>query len=370
MKKVLFFSNTTFDMVKFRGLVIENLVNNGYEVVMFTPSAEKSILPVSFPQGARHIEVNFSRFGINPFSDLFFFFRLVRLYKRERPDYIFHYTIKPNIYGTLAARLCGIPSVAMITGLGYAMNEGRFINKLAYHLYKFATKRANKLLVLNEENYNFIKSHHFARPENIIWLKGGEGLDVNAYPVTDNTSSHTTFLLVGRLLKAKGYLEFVEAAKIVRKQYDDVSFQILGPLDHSNPDRIDTAIINNDVSQGIIDYLGTTNHIEDFVSRPGTVIVLPSYAEGLSRALMEACAMARPIITTDIPGCRETVIEGGNGYLVPPKNAKALANAMLRYLALSDKDKSAFSKTSRKIAEEKFQIQDVIRCYYELIQQQ
>ena len=182
-----------------------------------------------------------------------------------------------------------------------------------------------------------------------------------------NAGEPPRFLLVGRMLADKGYYEFVEAARIVRAKHPEVHFQLLGTVDPSYPLNIPLDRIYEDVDSGAVEYLGTTDNIQAEEGKRGTVVVLPSYHEGMSRALMEALSMGKPVITTDIPGCRETVEEGKNGFLVPKRDGKALAEACFRYIALSAEEKEAFSLHSRKMAEEIFDIEKVYVEYKKVL---
>ena len=367
-KKILFVNNALWTLLHFRGYVIRRLSDEGYNVVIATPPAAPDELKADIPEGIRHIPIHLDRCGHNPLNDMAYAAELYRIYKREKPDYIFHYTIKPNIYGTLAAGKLGIPCSAVIAGLGYAFVGKDFASKIARLLYKHAAQRADHLLVLNRMNYEYVLRHKFSTPARIILLEGGEGIDLTQYPCGEIATAPTTFLMIARVLKDKGYKEFVEAAEIVKRYVPEVCFCILGPMDPSNPSHITAEELRKDVKAGLIEYLGTTNNVQAVIRKAGTVIVLPSYHEGMSRSLMEACAMGRPIITTDIPGCRETVEEGVNGFLVPAKNGNALASAMLRYLALDDHAKQTFCIASRKRAEAIFNVTHVFNAYKNILE--
>ena len=350
--------------------MIRRLVDEGFDVLVVAPQEENPGMKVSIPAGVRYIPVRLDRCGRSPLDDMAYFFALYKIYRKERPDYIFHYTIKPNIYGTFAAKLLNIPCTDMVAGLGYALLGDGMMHKIASLLYKMSVRNADHLFVLNKENYNFILKERFSSADKIVWLKGGEGVDLKCYPFTDNDADETVFIMISRLLKDKGYCEFVKAAKIVREKYPTVRFQLLGPLDNSNPAHVTRKELEADIASGAIEYLGVTENVPEIVSRPGTVVVLPSYHEGLSRSLMEACAMGKPIITTDIPGCRETVKEGVNGFLVEVKNAEALAGAMFRYLSLTRDQKKAFSQAGRALAERVFDIEIVVSEYKNILEQQ
>lgn len=363
-RKILFCDNVLWGLVNFRGSVIRHFVQQGDEVVLVAPQDDESIMKVDIPKGVRYIPVRLNRCSRNPFTDLMYCAHLYRIYRKEHPDYIFHYTIKPNVYGSIAARLAGISCTGMVAGLGYGLLGDGMLSRLLAVMYRYAFKYVSSIFVLNQFNYQYLLDHKFCTSSQLRLFKGGEGVDLSAYPyVREESGSPVVFLMVGRVLYDKGYREYVQAAKIVKQEYPDVRCQLLGMLDETYPAHVDEAELKRDVEEGTIEYLESTNDVMQYLGRSGVVVVLPSYFEGLSRSLMEACAVGRPIIATDIPGCRETVDEGKNGFLVKVKDSRSLAEGMLRYLNLSDAEKQAFSKHSRKKAEETFDVRQVIKEY-------
>lgn len=363
-RKILFCDNVLWGLVNFRGSVIRHFVQQGDEVVLVAPQDDESIMKVDIPEGVRYIPVRLNRCSRNPFTDLIYCAHLYRIYRKEHPDYIFHYTIKPNVYGSIAARLAGINCTGMVAGLGYGLLGDGMLSRLLAVMYRYAFKYVSSIFVLNKFNYQYLLDHKFCTSAQLRLFKGGEGVDLSAYPyVREESGSQVVFLMVGRVLYDKGYREYVQAAKIVKQQYPDVRCQLLGMLDETYPAHVDEEELKRDVEEGTIEYLASTNDVMQYLGRSGVVVVLPSYFEGLSRSLMEACAVGRPIIATDIPGCRETVDEGKNGFLVKVKDSSSLAEGMLRYLSLSDAEKQAFSRHSRKKAEETFDVRQVIKEY-------
>lgn len=363
-RKILFCDNVLWGLVNFRGSVIRHFVQQGDEVVLVAPQDDESIMKVDIPEGVRYIPVRLNRCSHNPFTDLIYCAHLYRIYRKEHPDYIFHYTIKPNVYGSIAARLAGINCTGMVAGLGYGLLGDGMLSRLLAVMYRYAFKYVSSIFVLNKFNYQYLLDHKFCTSAQLRLFKGGEGVDLSAYPyVREESGSPVVFLMVGRVLYDKGYREYVQAAKIVKQQYPDVRCQLLGMLDETYPAHVDEEELKRDVEEGTIEYLASTNDVMQYLGRSGVVVVLPSYFEGLSRSLMEACAVGRPIIATDIPGCRETVDEGKNGFLVKVKDSSSLAEGMLRYLSLSDVEKQAFSRHSRKKAEETFDVRQVIKEY-------
>ncbi len=364
--KILFTDNSLWCQLNFRGCIVTHLRDMGHEVVMVSPVDAPS-KGMSVPDGVRHIAIDMRRTSMNPLHDVRYFFRLFKIYREERPDYIFHFTIKPNIYGTLAARLLGIHGTAMVAGLGFTFSHGGLASKVAHQLFRFALGFADKIMVLNEENGRILMERKVACEEQVVLLDGGEGVDLERFLFSDNRSDKTIFLMVARVLYDKGYREVVEAAKIVKRTYPEVEVQLLGPVDEAYPNAVSREQIRLDEESGAITYLGYTTEPEKFMGRPGILLLLlSSYHEGLNRSLMEGCALGKPIIASDIPGCRETVREGENGYLVPPKDVNALVDAMLRYLSLSEEEKKSMSINSRRLAEERFDINNV-KGYYERI---
>lgn len=363
-RKILFCDNVLWGLVNFRGSVIRHFVQQGDEVVLVAPQDDESIMKVDIPEDVRYIPVRLNRCSRNPFTDLIYCAHLYRIYRKEHPDYIFHYTIKPNVYGSIAARLAGINCTGMVAGLGYGLLGDGMLSRLLAVMYRYAFKYASSIFVLNKFNYQYLLDHKFCTSAQLRLFKGGEGVNLSAYPyVREESGSPVVFLMVGRVLYDKGYREYVQAAKIVKQQYPDVRCQLLGMLDETYPAHVDEEELKRDVEEGTIEYLASTNDVMQYLGRSGVVVVLPSYFEGLSRSLMEACAVGRPIIATDIPGCRETVDEGKNGFLVKVKDSSSLAEGMLRYLSLSDAEKQAFSRHSRKKAEETFDVRQVIKEY-------
>ncbi len=366
--KIIFVDNSLWGQLNFRGDVITYFHNQGHEVVLVSPiDALTNGMSLPIPNGIRHIDIPMERTGTNPLHDLSYFRLLRKIYKNERPDYVFHVTIKPNIYGTFAARSLGIKCTAMVAGLGFAFSGTGLKNRLIKSLYRFALRKAHKVFVLNEDNARTLIEEKVVRKEQIIQLKGGEGIDIEKYPFIDNTSASVTFLMVARMLYDKGYREAVDAVKIVQQTYPNVKLQLLGPIDEAYPNAVSRKQIENDEKNGWVTYLGCTNEPIKIMGKPGILLLLSSYHEGLNRSLMEGCALGKPIITSNIAGCKETVMDGENGYLVPPKDAESLAQAMLRYLALNDEQRKAMSEKSRLLAKQRFSIEWVIKEYENIL---
>ena len=361
--KILFCDNSLRELLNFRKKVIYSYVEAGWCVVLVAP---KNCGYVPDAHLIKLVPIEMQRSGKNPFQDLRYCMTLRRIYKEERPDYIFHYTIKPNIYGSFAAKTCGIRSSAMIAGLGYVFNKSGIGNRVARWLYKFALKFADYVLVLNKYNYDYIRNR-LVPEEKLMLLRGGEGVDlVHFYPRTMEEREHDVkFLMISRVLYDKGYQEYVDAAKAVHQVYPNVKFQLLGSIDVEYPNHVPEEQVKADSDAGHICYLGYHLDVVPYVVE-SDCIVLPSFHEGLSRVLMEALAMGKPIITTDIPGCRETVEENKNGYLVKPKDTKSLEEGMKKFLSLTTEERQNMGRYGRQKAEREFDICDVVKTYHKI----
>ena len=368
--KILFNNNNTFGLSVFRVDIINHFLQAGHEVVLVAPVRESDSLK-KIPAGAKMIPINANRASTGIMDNIGYFKQLYRIFKKEKPDYIFNYTIKPNIYGAIAAKLQGIPNTCMLAGLGYAFSHNDISSTIARLLYRVSMKCTQHVMVLNESNYKTLIDMKLCNKDKIIWLKGGEGVSLTKYPFYDNSSQDVTFILIGRMIAEKGYRIFVEAAKTVKEHSNHVRFQVIGTFADGSPDvtsNITRQEVDLDVKNGYIEYLGTFSNMLEIYSRPGTVITIPSYySEGLNRSLMEACSCGKPIITTSIPGCKETVIDGVNGYMVKPRDITSLADAMARYLDLTQEQKRQMSLKSRNLAQQRFNINDVIAVYDDII---
>lgn len=365
MNKILFINNYLSGLLHFRMDVMKHLQGHGYEIVAVVPLADKGPEKV---EGIRVEYVEFNRTSTNPYHDLRFMWQLLKLFRRERPQYAFLFTIKPNIYGTFAAKLCGVPSSMMMAGLGYTFTNNHLPSRIARALYRIALHFSDKLMLLNEDNVKTILNKKMCAQDKIVHLKGGEGVNLSRYEFCSNESEKVKFLFVGRLLKEKGIFDFVEAASLVKSDFPDAEFQIAGGLDKDFPDSMSQQELDELISSGVVNYLGSIDMVEK-LQESGIVITIPSYySEGLNRSLMEGCAAGKPIITSVQPGCRETVIDGQNGYLVPIKQPRRLAEALIKYIDLNPDEKKRMSLESRKLAEERFNVQHVLRVYDDILE--
>jgi glycosyltransferase involved in cell wall biosynthesis len=354
-------------LLGFRIDIIRHFLSQGHEVSLVTPKAVSDWDKVGMHDvnGYTVHEVDMDANGTNLFHEFRLFRQYRKLFRRERPDIVFNYTIKPNVYSSIAASMCGCRVVCMMAGLGYIFDETGLKRRFLMSLYKYGLRRAEHVLVLNSMNLDKLIGEKVVKPSKLILLEGGEGVDLNYYsPRETDFTDGVTFLMVSRLLREKGYDEFVQAASIVSHSTSSARFEILGPSAYDSPMGVSREVFEEDMKKGVVKYLGVSNDIPSVVGRKNVVVVVPSwYNEGMNRSLMEACAMGKPIITTDNPGCREMVTEGVNGYVVPIKDAHALADAMKRFICLKEERKLDMARQSRKLAEDRFGVEKVIEVY-------
>lgn len=363
--KVLIVGGHAESLLNFRGPLISALRGRGVVVHVAAPGLrDSSRLRALLEQrgvAAGH-SILLQRTGMGPLADILGLIGLWRLIRRVRPNLVLAYTVKPVIYGLLAARFAGVSRrMALITGLGYAFigqsPSRRALAKLVGVLYRIALLGAERVFFQNQDDCRLFQTLKLVRPGQSE-VVNGSGVDlVHFAPSTPPPACEPfEFLLIARLLADKGIREYVEAARLVKQRHPSTRFALVGPPD-SNPAAIGVDEVAKWHAEGVIEYLGPLEDVRPALQRC-LVYVLPSYREGMPRTVLEAMAMCRPIITADVPGCRETVVEGLNGYLVPPKDAEKLANAMLRFV----RDPSLASRmgaASRKIAEDKYDVQRV-----------
>jgi glycosyltransferase involved in cell wall biosynthesis len=359
MKKVLIVAGFSRSLKNFRGDLIKSWLKKGYGIIAAAPGNEAETWLEEL--GASYYSIPLSRTGLNPFKDIYLMLQLKKIIKVENPDYLFLYTIKPVIYGSLAAyfyKQCQVFS--MITGLGYVFTEGLIQNtllqKIVVLLYRIALKRNNKGFFQNPDDIDFSIKLKMVNPEKVV-LVNGSGVNLDYYQQTVLPTGPITFLLISRLIKEKGISEYVEAAGFIKAKYPEVIFKMIGWELEGGQSAISQEQVKIWQQQGNVDIIGETDDVRPYIES-ASVYVLPSYREGTPRTVLEAMAMGRAIITTDVPGCRETVVEGLNGFLVSAGDSTALASAM-EYFVNQPELIESMGKASRKIAEEKYDVQKV-----------
>jgi glycosyltransferase involved in cell wall biosynthesis len=348
-----------FSLLIFRGDLIKELTRRGHEVVTIAPEKAKEYKKRLMRLGASYIQVNIQRTGINPIKDIISFFKIMNTVRQEKPDVFLAYTAKPVIYGCLAAKLIKTQYVyALITGLGSIFNnndpKSLFIRLIMRIQYKISLGRCTNVFFQNPDDLNsFIELRILRNNKGVV--VNGSGVNLN-YFKSHKFLSGNNFLFVGRLLKDKGIIEYIKAAKIVRSKFKNANFMIIGPFG-TNPLAISKNELKDLMRGEMFNHIEWIDDIRPYY-RKCFVYVLPSYHEGTPRSVLEAMATARPIITTDAPGCRETVIDSVNGFLVPVKNVKVLAEKMMWMLENKEEAKR-MGEESLRICKEKYDVEKV-----------
>ena len=363
-RKIIISSNTSWSIYNFRLNLIRALKDKGYKVVIVAPYDKYADI---LKQEFEYFNIFINSKGTNPVEDLKTLWQYYRIYKKIKPQIIFHYTIKPNIYGTIAAKFVNIPSIAITTGLGYAFINENIVSKIVKMMYKFSLRYAYQVWFLNRDDENVFIENNIINKEKSFVLPG-EGIDSQKFKPfkVERKDNIFRFLLIARMLWDKGIGEYVEAAKIVKQKYKNVEFLLLGPIGVDNPTAISKEQIQKWVNEGIVKYLGVTDDVRNEIAK-ADCIVLPSYREGTSRVLLESAAMAKPIITTNVPGCKEVVDDGANGYLCKVKDAKDLADKMEKMINLSEKERIQMEKAGREKIIKEFDEKIIIEKYVEVI---
>jgi glycosyltransferase involved in cell wall biosynthesis len=338
---------------------------NGHAVLAMAPEDEPEVRAELQAMGVTFATVPLQRTGMDPLQDIRTVLYLVRAFRRFRADVVLVYAAKPVIYGSIAARIVGVRlRAAMITGVGSALAGGRGMRRRALspllrRLYAVALGGTDIVFFQNPDDETLFRSLGLLGTRQRVVRINGSGVDLTHFSAAPMPSPPITFLMISRLIRDKGVQEYVEAARSVHRYYPDARFQLLGPLD-SNPSAIARRELDAWHAEGAVEYLGSTLDVRPFLGR-AHICVLPSYGEGMPRSILEGMAMARPILTTDVPGCRETVESGRNGYLVPVRDAVALAEGMRRMIAEPELLEQ-MGQESRAMAEERFDVHAVNRA--------
>lgn len=362
---ILLTVNTSWNIWNFRRPVVRDLMRAGHRVTVLAPP-DDAVAPLR-AMGCRVLPLEIDVKGLNPLRDLALMGRFWRQFRRERPDVILSYTIKNNIFGAVAAKWLGIPFVPNVSGLGTAFLSGGALQRLVEAMYRRAFARLPVVFFQNSEDRDLFVTRRLIAPEQARVLPGS-GIDLVRFAATPapDPGRPPRFLLIARLLRDKGVVEYVEAARRVRAVHPDARFHLLGAVDAENRSAIDAATLSAWLAEGVVEHLGTTDDVRPFIAEADCV-VLPSYREGAPRTLIEAAAMARPLIATDVPGCRAVVEAGVSGFLCRVRDADSLAEAMLRFLALPPEARAAMGRAARAHMERDYDEAHVVAAYRQAI---
>lgn len=363
MARILIVASFAPSLTLFRGDLIDAMRSLGHEVIATCPEPDAATVAALQVKGVKVLPIQLSRSGMNPLADIAFTLRLARMLRDLRPDVLFTYTPKPVVFGGFAARLRGsvMRSYAMVSGLGYGFGREtwrqRVLRSILIRLYRGSLRSYQGVFFQNPDDLQLFADLSIVRAGQPMLVRGS-GVDVQRFRPTP-LPSEPVFLLVARLIPEKGIREYVAAARVVKQKIPAARFLLAGWVEE-RAGAISRAELDQWISEGCVEYLGVLKDVRPAFQQ-ARVCVLPSYyGEGIPRSLLEAMSMGRPIITTDMPGCRETVVSGANGVLIPPRDAAKLADAMLA-MALPSDQVTAMGAASRRLAEEMFSVTEVNR---------
>jgi len=363
--KVLLTVNAAWNIWNFRRPLVAMLLADGHEVIVLAPKDDSVPKIEALGCSFHHLEMSVQ--GLNPLKEPKTLLRLRRHFRELKPDVILSFTIKNNIFGAIAAKSAGIPFVPNVTGLGTAFLSGGLLERVAVMLYKTAFRNLPAVFFQNEDDRNLFLERGLVTDAQARSLPGS-GIDLDwfaaaAYP-SEEGAPH--FLMVARLLRDKGVLEYVDAARRVKARHPEARFQLLGATDAENRTAIDRETVQDWEKEGAIEYLGTVDDVRPMIEA-AQCVVLPSYREGAPRTLIEAASLARPLIATDVPGCRAVVDNGKTGFLCKPRSGESLAEACEAFLGLSPEERAALGRAGRAKMEREYGQSIVVEAYRKVL---
>jgi glycosyltransferase involved in cell wall biosynthesis len=365
LMKIAIVLNTSWNIYNFRMNFVKTLLDKGFEIHTIAP--HDSYTHYLEELGCIHHDIKMDSRGVNPVKDTALFFELLSTYKRVKPDLILHYTIKPNVYGTLAASLLKIPSINNVCGLGTVFLKKNLVSHIAMMLYKIAFRFPKKVFFQNSDDLALFLDRKLIDAK-LADLIPGSGIDLSRFtPLEFKRNEVFTFLLISRLITDKGILEYVEAIQKLKSKGLKARFQLLGAKDPEHKRGIQLPIIDSWIKSGTLEYLGRTDDVRGFIEN-ADCIVLPSYREGTPRTLLEAAGSAKPIIATDVPGCHHVVEDQYNGLLCKLKSADDLAEKMEKMASLDSNTLQMFGENGRRKIETQFDEKLVINKYIQEIE--
>ena len=356
--------NKAWNIYNFRRGIIKALIERGHEVVAIAPADD--YVGRLKDLGCDFVDYPISDTGSNPFREMDAVVRLRRILKDSKIDFLLTYTIKVNIYGTIAARLESIPIICNVSGLGTAFLAKTISARVAKLMSSLVLRHSSHLFFQNQDDQNDFLTAAGINPAKSSLIPGS-GIDLEEFAFEEmHLPAKFQFLMLSRLIIEKGVVEYGEAARIVKEKYPEVRFALVGGFDPNHSRSIERQELDKWEEEGLIDYFPHSDDVQTII-KEAEVIVLPSYREGTPRVLLEGAAVGRPLITTDVPGCREVVATGENGFLCKVKDGNSLAEQCIRYLELTEEQKRAMGRKSRELVEARFDEQIVIMAYMEKI---
>jgi glycosyltransferase involved in cell wall biosynthesis len=363
---VLLTGNTTFKLANFREGLIRRVLAHGHRVTVVAPPDE--YVEKIRALGCDFVPLQMDRNGASPIAEARLLLSIFDVIRRARPDVVFSYTIKNNIYSGIACRGLGIPFVPNVTGLGPTFNATGLLNLTVRALYRVAFRKARAVFFQNSSDVELFTGSRLVSKDHVRLLPGS-GVDLNRFTASPlpESGKGIRFLLVARMLWDKGLGVYAEAARKVRETFPQARFQLLGPLDPDSKSGISRAQLDEWISEGVVDYLGSTQDVVPFLQAAHCVVLPSYYREGTPRSLLEAGAVGRPIITTDMPGCRDVVVENESGFLIAPRDVQQLAAAFDAFISLGPEAQAAMGAASRRHIAQSYDEEIVIDAYLEIL---
>ncbi|MEQ9402958.1 MAG: glycosyltransferase family 4 protein [Cyclobacteriaceae bacterium] len=364
--KIAFVTNTCWNVFNFREGLVRHFLERGDEVISLAPSDEYTAEIEQW--GVRHIETPLDQTGTNPVRDFSYLNAIRKIFKTERPDVALSFTIKSNIYASIGGKWTGVPVICNVSGLGTVFLVEGWLGKVAINLYRLAFRYSSLVFFQNTDDRELFTSF-IQLDETKIGILPGSGINLKKFSYVERrTTSPIKFLMISRIIEEKGVREFVESAKQLSAHKDAIDFTLVGKLDEEHSRSIPESELKAWINEGLINYQPHSSEIADLIA-DHDVVVLPSYREGTPRTLLEGAAIGRALLASDVPGCREVVEDGRNGFLFEVRNTQNLTDKIKLYLSLSESERTTLGRNSRKLVEEKFDESLVIRKYEEAITQ-
>ena len=358
--RILILTNKYTGLYSFRKEVIKALKDEGHEVIVSAPVDEMTGEVEKL--GCKIIDTQFNRKGVNPIKDIALMIRYTKLLKRVKPDVVLSYTIKPNLYGGMACQLCHVPQIANVTGLGSAVENPGWLQKLTISLYKVGLRKSYMVFFQNKANKAFCEKHGMVKGNTKLIPGSGVNLQYHTLQEYPAPSEPVRFIIIGRLLREKGIDEYFVAAENLKKKYPDVEFHVLGWIEGNYENKIKTLQEN-----GVVIFHGPQPDVRPYIVKSHCIVHPSFYPEGMSNVLLESSASGRPIITTDRPGCGEIVDDGVNGFVVKQQDSADLTEKIERFLSLPYEVKRSMGISAREKVEREFDRNIVVKAYMDCI---
>ena len=358
--KVLILANKDGGLYGFRKELLQKLISEEHTVYCSFPFAEKAELIKDL--GCNCINTYVSRRGTNPIEDFKLFLNYVKLIQKIKPDVVLTYTIKPNVYGGLACQVMRVPYIANVTGLGTAVQNGGFMQKLTLTLYKIGLRKAKMVFFQNSENRNFMTKKSIVKGNNDLLPGSGVNLEQHCFEEYPKSDEKVILLTIGRIMKDKGINEILEAAKIIKAEHPNVIFRFIGAHDGNCEEALEAAL-----KDGTVEHLNKQPSVHPFI-KDSHATLHASYHEGMSNVLLETASSGRPVIATDVPGCKETYDDGVSGISFSAKDVDSLVRAVKRFLALTNEQKAQMGRAGRQKMENEFNREIIVNKYLEIIE--